>query len=101
MKVDDLKLWKANSTRPLSSYCANQFEKQFFLIVNQCELMFAYKLDLSKLRTYATNQNHLLLLLPGKQVSNQILLFHEADQRFQTQFPGQLVTENNLWELKA
>jgi len=79
----------------------NQFEKKFFLIVDQCELMFAYKLDLSKLRTYATNQNHILLLLPGKHMSNQILLYHEAEQRFQTQFPGQLVTENNIWELKA
>jgi len=77
------------------------FTEQSFLILKQCELMYAYKLDLSKLRTYATNQNHLLLLLPGKHVSNQILLFHESDQRFQTQFPGQLVTENNLWELKA
>jgi len=79
----------------------NRFKKQLFLILKQCELIFAYKLDLSKLRTYATNQNHILLLLPGKQLSNQILLFHEAEQRFQTQFPGQLVTENNLWELKA
>lgn len=77
------------------------FANQSLLILKQCELMFAYKLDLSKLRTYATDQNHLLLLLPGRQVSKQILLFHESDQRFQTQFPGQLVTENNLWELKA
>jgi len=77
------------------------FSEKYLLILKQCELLFAYKLDLSKLRTYATNQNHLLLLLPGRQVSNQILLFHESDQRFQTQFPGQLVTENNLWELKA
>ncbi len=76
------------------------YNSQTLLIMKQCELMFAYHLDLSKLRTYATNQNHLLLLLPGKVVSNQILLFYEADQRFQTQFPGQLVTENNLWELK-
>jgi hypothetical protein len=58
-------------------------------------------LDLSKLRTYAANQNHLLLLLPGRLVSNQIILFHEADQRVQNQFPGQLVTENNVWEIKA
>jgi hypothetical protein len=77
------------------------FSVQSLLILKQCELMFAYKLDLSKLRTYATNQNHLLLLLPGRHISNQILLFHESDQRFQTQFPGQLVTENNLWELKV
>ena len=77
------------------------FAQHSLLILKQFELMFAYKLDLSKLRTYATNQNHLLLLLPGRQVSNRILLFHESDQRFQAQFPGQLVTENNLWELKA
>lgn len=77
------------------------FTGQTFLILKQCELMFAYNLDLSKLRIYAANQNHLLLLLPGKLVSNQILLFHESDQRFQNQFPGQLVTENNMWELKA
>lgn len=78
-----------------------RFAEQSFLIIKQCELLFAYKLDLSKLRTYATNLNHLLLLLPGRHVGNQILLFHEAEARFQTQFPGQLVTENNLWELKA
>jgi len=75
------------------------FEQHTVLILKQCELMFAYKLDASKLRTYATNQNHLLLLLPGRQVSHQIQLFHEAERRFQAQFPGQLVTENNLWEL--
>ena len=77
------------------------FEQHSFLILKQCELMFAYKLDVSKLRTYAANQNHLLLILPGRQVSHQIQLFHEAEPRFQAQFPGQLVTENNLWELKA
>jgi hypothetical protein len=75
------------------------FERHSLLIVKQTELMFAYKLDLSKLRTYATNQNYLLLLLPGRLMGNQISLFHESDTRFQTQFPGQLVTENNLWEL--
>jgi hypothetical protein len=77
------------------------FEQRSFLILKQCELMFAYKLDVSKLRTYATDQNHLLLLLPGRQVSHQIQLFYEAEPRFQAQFPGQLVTENNLWELRV
>jgi hypothetical protein len=77
------------------------FAAESFLILKQSELLFAYNLDLSKLRTYAANQNHLLLLLPGRLVSNQIILFHEADGRFQQQFPGQLVTENNVWEIKA
>ncbi len=77
------------------------FEQRSFLILKQCELMFAYKLDASKLRIYASDRNHLLLLLPGRQVGHQIQLFDEAAPRFQAQFPGQLVTENNLWELKA
>jgi hypothetical protein len=77
------------------------FGQTTFLILKQCELIFAYNLDMSKLRTHATNLNHLLLLLPGRQMSGQIQLFHEAEARFQAQFPGGLVTENNLWELKA
>ena len=77
------------------------FAANSLLILKQCELMFAYSLDLAKLRTYAANQNHLLLLLPGKLSSNQVKLFFETDQRFHRWFPGQLVTENNVWELKA
>lgn len=77
------------------------FSNDAFLILKHCELMFTYQLDLSRLRTYAANQNHILLLLPGRLISNQMALFHEADPRFQRQFPGQLVTENNAWELKA
>lgn len=77
------------------------FAQHSFLILKQCELLFAYNLDSSKLRTNAANQNHLLLLLPGRLISRQIQLFHESEPRFQKQFPGQLVTENNLWELKA
>lgn len=77
------------------------YEQCTFVILEQCELMLAYNLDASILRTYATNQRHLLLLLPGRKVSQQINLFYEADPRFHRQFPGGLVTENNLWELTA
>ena len=77
------------------------FDQNSFLILNQCELMFTYNLDVSKLRTYATNQNHLLLLLPGRHISHQIQLFYEAETRFHRQFSGSLVTENNLWELQT
>ncbi len=77
------------------------YEQHAFVIFKQCELMFTYDLDASKLRTSATNQNHLLLLLPGRLVGQRIQLFYEADPRFERQFPGGLVTENNLWELSA
>lgn len=77
------------------------FSSGSFLILKQCELMFAYNLDPTKLRTYATNQNHLLLLLPGRYLGNQIVVFQGTDPRFEKIFSSQLVTENNLWEIHS
>lgn len=79
----------------------DQFSTGSFLILKQCELMFAYDLDLAKLRTFANNQNHLLLLLPGRYLGNQIVVFQGTDPRFEKTFPSQLVTENNLWEIHS
>lgn len=87
--------------RAFDDFLRGYFEKRRLLILKQCELMFSYNLDLSKLRTNATDKSHLLLLFPGRIVSQQIQLFHEAGPQFQRQFPGQLVTENNLWELNG
>ena len=69
------------------------------LIIKQVELVFAYGLDLSIFRTAATNQSHLLLLLPGVWLSSRVVLFHEADARFHQMLPENLVAENHLWEL--
>lgn len=69
------------------------------LILKQLELLFTYNLDLSVLRTRAANQNHILLLLPGQRRSEQIIIFHETDPRFQRTLPGNLIADNHLWEL--
>jgi len=69
------------------------------LILKQVELLFTYDLDLSVLRTRATNENHLLLLLPGQRRGEQIVVFHEAEPRFHCTIPGNLIAENHLWEL--
>jgi hypothetical protein len=69
------------------------------LIVKQIELLFTYDLDLSVLRTRATNTKHLLLLLPGQRRGEQIVVFHEAEPRFHRTIPGNLIAENHLWEL--
>ena len=70
------------------------------LILKHLELAFAYALDLSVFRTYATNQNHIVLLLPGERRSANVLLFHEADPRFHRTIPPNLIADNHLWELK-
>lgn len=74
------------------------FEKNV-LVLKSLELIFAYDLDLSLFRTRATNQNHILLLLPGERRSDHITIFHEADVRFHRSLPQNLIADNHLWEL--
>jgi hypothetical protein len=61
--------------------------------------MFAYDLDFSTLRRYASNQNRILLLLPGQRSGDQIILFHEAAADFQRALPASVIADNHLWEL--
>ena len=75
-------------------------EGEHFLILKQIELLFAYSLDLQTIRARATNQNHILLLLPGERRGDHIALFTEANARFQRELPYQLIAENHLWELE-
>lgn len=70
------------------------------LILKHLELTFAYSLNLSVFRTRATDQNHILLLLPGERRGEGITLFHEADPRFHRSLPGNLIADNHLWELR-
>ena len=69
------------------------------LILKNLELVFAYDLDLSLFRTRATNQNHILLLLPGERRSDHITIFHEANVRSHRSLPQNLIADNHLWEL--
>ncbi len=70
------------------------------LTLKQIELLFTYNLDLSVLRTRASNQSHILLLLPGQRRSEQIIIFHETEPRFHRTLPGNLIADNHLWQLE-
>ena len=70
-----------------------------FLILKQIELLFAYNLDLHMIRARATNQCHILLLLPGEKRGDHITLFSEVNPRFHRTLPPQLITDTHLWEL--
>ena len=72
-----------------------------FLIVKQIELLFAYNLDLSVFRTRASNQHHMLLLLPGARRGEQVNLFQDADPRFHRLLIPNLIADNHLWELSS
>lgn len=78
---------------------ATLLEKNRFLAIKQIEILFAYELDLETIRARATNQNHILLLLPGEKRGDHVTLFAEASPRFHRTLPFQLIADNHLWEL--
>lgn len=83
----------------LATLLTSQLREARFLIVKQIELIFAYELELTVFRTCATNDKHILLLLPGERRGDRITLFHEAEARFQRTLPDNLLADNHLWEL--
>ena len=70
-----------------------------FLALKNLELLFAYDLEMNCLRIRATNQKHILVLLPGERVGDRITLFHEASTPNHRTLPMNIVPENHLWEL--
>jgi|LSQX01.2.fsa_nt_gb hypothetical protein len=83
----------------LEGFLREQFAQTNFIILEHLELVFAYSLDLSKLRRWAANQNHILVLLPGENRNQQIYLFVDSITGESINFDNQLFSENNIWEL--
>lgn len=78
---------------------SDELQKSDLAILKHIEMLFTYGLDLSVLRTHASNQSHILLLLPAERRGDQFVVFHEADPRFHRSIPPNLLADNHLWEL--
>ena len=85
--------------KTLENFLREQFDQTNFLVLQHLELVFAYSLDLSKLRRWAANQNHILVLLPGEIRNQQIYLYNDPATGESLKFDNQLFAENNIWEL--
>jgi hypothetical protein len=107
---DDLKdLVQNEARRPQSvrDRLSEEFERVLvenleagpLVILKQLELVFAYDLELSCLRTRGVNKKHILLLLPGQKSGDRVTLFHEASPACHRTLPENLVPENHRWEL--
>jgi hypothetical protein len=70
------------------------------LVLSNLEILFAYQLELNLLRTLATDNNRVLLLLPGKREGGRIVLFPSAEKESYT-LPSNLIADNHLWELRG
>jgi len=90
---------KDRLSKELDALVAEKLNGGSFLALKNLEILFAYDLELNCLRIRATNQKHIVVLLPGEKVGDRITLFHEAPQNNHRTLPTNLVPENHLWEL--
>lgn len=90
---------KDRLSKELDALVAEKLNGGWFIALKNLEILFAYDLELNCLRIRATNQKHILVLLPGERVGDRITLFHEAPQNNHRTLPTNLVPENHLWEL--
>lgn len=90
---------KDRLSKELDALVAERLNGGSFIALKHLEILFAYDLELNCLRIRATNQKHILVLLPGEKVGDRITLFHEASQNNHRTLPTNLVPENHLWEL--
>lgn len=83
----------------LDQILAEALAKSAVVTLKHLELLFAYDLELSTLRTRAVNQKYILLLLPGQRSSDRITLFHEASPQWHRTLPRELLPDDHLFEL--
>jgi len=69
-----------------------------FVVLSNLEMLFAYGVDLDILRTLATDDHRLLLLLPGRRSGEKVVLF-PGDDSMSYSLPTNLIAANHLWEL--
>lgn len=78
----------------------NGLSESSTLTLKQVELLFAFDIELDKVRIRGVNQKHILLMLPGEMTGERITLFHEASPEWHRTLPQALVPEDHLYELK-
>lgn len=82
-----------------SNFLRSNIRNNALVILANLELIFAYNLELSVLRTHAADENRILLLLPGKRDGNRIIMFPEWTENSFT-LPTTLIAGEHLWEIK-
>jgi len=88
----------AHVRRAFDRFLRETLRNDQVVVLADIEMLFAYNVEMSPLRTMATDDNKVLLLLPGKRSSGRITMFHEAGEGNYT-LPTNLIADNHLWEI--
>jgi len=89
---------KSHIGRAFEHFLRDALGNDNIVILADIEMLFAYNIEMNLLRTLATDEKKLLLLLPGKRTVNRVVMFHEMEEGEYT-LPTNLIADNHLWEI--
>lgn len=97
---------EAKRPEPTAAHVAKAFELflrsnmqgKGLVVLSHMEMLFAYNLELNLLRTMSTDDDRILLLLPGRRSSGKVIMFPQIKEGNYT-LPTNLIADNHLWEL--
>jgi len=73
-------------------------QRKGLVVLSNLELLFAYRVDMGLLRALPTDENRVLLLLPGKRSSGDVVMYPELENA-STTLTTNLLANDRLWEL--
>ena len=89
---------KAHIGRAFETFLRASIGESSIVVLTDLEMLFAYSIEMSLLRTLATDEKKLLLLLPSMRTGSRIVMFHEMEEGDYT-LPKNLIADNHLWDL--
>jgi hypothetical protein len=101
----DLVNKEARRPEPTRTSIKNMFEKTIrsnldqysTIIIKGLELIFIYDIDFSILRTLATDNKRIILMLPGKRSFGRVIMYPNSKHDFS--LPQNLIADSHLWEI--
>ena len=88
---------RASIKKAFEQFLRKQFAEKDILILKDLEILFPYNIDLNPLRTLATDEERLILLLPGRQSGERLIMYPNIEGEYK--IPKALIAENHLWEV--
>lgn len=97
---------EAKLPEPVRAHVGQAFERFLrrelaahgLIVLWRLELLFAYSIEMTALRTLATDEARVILLLPGRRDGERVVMFSDADAGGYT-LPTSLIANDHLWEV--
>jgi hypothetical protein len=88
----------AHVERAFESFLRANLKGKGLIVLGSLEMLFAYNVELTLLRTMAADDDRVLLLLPGRRSGGKVIMFPDLGEGYV--LPTNLIADNHMWELE-